>query len=178
MTMDEVEIDRSIVASRQPPARNKATKKPPPERLPWFDQWRGARGPALRSLVVTIRDALAEHEKTTGDRKRERRPDDRRRYEIAVETVVSNLSHSRYSTGPTTASPSSPATRRKASPVTRMTPSGSLFRTLLGGLEALGMVEWRWSPQRGVASSVAPTEHLVKMVRAAGVTLEDSDVGQ
>ena len=63
VTMDEVEIDRSIVASRQPRAGNKATKKPPPERLPWFDQWRGARGPALRSLVVTIRDALAERAK-------------------------------------------------------------------------------------------------------------------
>jgi hypothetical protein len=92
--MDEVEIDPSVVASRQPLARNKATKKPPPERLPWFDQWRGTRGGALRSLVVTIRDALAEREKTTGDRKRERRPDDQRRYEIAVETVVSNLAHS------------------------------------------------------------------------------------
>ena len=40
-----------------------------------------------------IRYALAEHEKTTGDRKRARRPDDQRRYEIAVETVVANLSH-------------------------------------------------------------------------------------
>lgn len=90
MSMDEVEIDRSIVSSRQPPAMNKATKKPPPERLPWFDQLRGARGAALRSLVVIIRDALAEQENTTGDRKRERRPDDQRRYEIAVETVVAN----------------------------------------------------------------------------------------
>jgi hypothetical protein len=94
VTMDEVEIDRSIVASRQPPARNKATKKPPPERLPWFDQWRGARGPALRSLVVTIREVLDKQEKAVGERKRTRRPDDGRRYEIAVETVVANLAHS------------------------------------------------------------------------------------
>jgi hypothetical protein len=70
--------------------RRKKTK-PAPERLPWFDPWRGARGPALRSLVVTIRDALDKHEKTSGDRRRARRPDDQRRYESAVETVVANL---------------------------------------------------------------------------------------
>jgi hypothetical protein len=43
--------------------------------------------------VVTIRDAVDQHEKTTCDRKRTRRRDDQRRYEIAVETVVANLSH-------------------------------------------------------------------------------------
>ena len=74
---------------RQPAPTGKSTKtKPEPERLPWFDQWRGARGPALRSVLVTIRDALDKHEKTAGDRKRARRPDDQRRYQIAVETVV------------------------------------------------------------------------------------------
>ena len=173
MTMGEVEIDRSIVASRQPPAGNKAAKKPPPERLPWFDQWRGARGPALRSLVVTIREALAEHEKTTGDRKRERRPDDRRRYEIAVETVVSNLSH--VALFDRTDSRLAILTGNKTQGFTRYDNDalGKPLRKLLGGLEALGLVEWRWSFQRGVASSVSPTEHLVKMVRAAGVTLED-----
>ena len=50
---------------------------------------------------------------------------------------------------------------------------GKPLRKLLGGLEALGMVEWQWSLKRGVASSMAPTERLVKMVRAAGVTLAD-----
>jgi hypothetical protein len=173
VTIDGVEIDRSIFASRQPPARNKATKKPPPERLPWFDQWRGARGAALRSLVVTIRVALAEHEKTTGDRKRERRPDDQRRYEIAVETVVANLAHSALV---------NPSNRRLAILTGNKTRGftrydndalGKPFRKLLGGLESLGMVEWQWSIQRGLASSVAPTERLVKMVRDSGVTLED-----
>jgi hypothetical protein len=171
--MDEVEIDRSIVASRQPLARNKATKKPPPDRLPWFDQWRGARGAALRSLVLTIRDALAEREKTTGDRKRERRPDDQRRYEIAVETVVVNLA--RAALFNRTDSRMAILTGNKTRGFTRYDNEalGKPLRTLLGGLEALGLVEWRWSPQRGVASSVAPTERLSMMVQEAGVTLAD-----
>jgi hypothetical protein len=126
VTMDEVEIDRSIVASRQPPARNKASKKPPPERLRWFDQWRGARGPALRSLVATIREALDEHEKAAGERKRTRPADVQRRYEIAVETVVANLAHSALVNPSDSRLATSPATRRAASTATRMTPSGSL----------------------------------------------------
>jgi hypothetical protein len=105
--------------------------KPAPERLPWFDPWRGARGPALRSLVATIRDALDKHEKTTGDR-----PDNlceiTGRSRIAgLRTVrerggqminVATRSQSRpssrtfrtprYSTRPTADLPSSPATRR------------------------------------------------------------------
>jgi hypothetical protein len=40
---------------RQPVPTGKPTKtKPAPERLPWFDQWRDARGPALGSLVAAI----------------------------------------------------------------------------------------------------------------------------
>jgi hypothetical protein len=173
VNMDEVEIDRSIVSSLQPPARNKATKKAPPERLPWFDQWRGARGPALRSLVVTIRAALDKYEKTTGDRRRARRPDDQRRYEIAVETVVANLAHAALFNW--TDSRLAILTGNKTQGFTRYDNEalGKPLRTLLGGLESLGMVEWRWSLQRGLASSVAPTERLVQMVRDAGVTLED-----
>jgi hypothetical protein len=54
-------------------------KKAPPERLPWFDHWRGAQGPALRSLLATIRETLDEHEKAEGQRQKARRPDDQRR---------------------------------------------------------------------------------------------------
>ena len=82
--MDDVELDTSIVASRQPPTRGRATKKPAPARLPWFDPWRGARGPALRSLVATIREALDKRENVADERQRARRAGDQRRYEIAV----------------------------------------------------------------------------------------------
>ena len=173
MTMDEVEIDLSVVASRQPPARNKATKKPPSERLPWFDQWCGARGPALRSLVATIREALDRHENAAGERQRARRADDQRRYEIAVETVVANLAHSAL----VSRSDSRLAilTGNKTQGFTRYDNDalGKPLRRLLGGLEALGLVKWSWSLRRGVASSVATTERLATMVRDAGVTLED-----
>ena len=40
-------------------------------------------------------------------------------------------------------------------------------------LRLSGVVHWRWSLRRGAASSVAPTERVVAMVREAGVTLED-----
>ena len=50
---------------------------------------------------------------------------------------------------------------------------GKPLRRLLGVLELLGLLEWRWSFQRGVASSVAPTVRLAEMIREAGVTLED-----
>jgi hypothetical protein len=107
--------------------------------------------------VVTIRDALAEREKTTGDRKRERRPDDQRRYEIAVETVVSNLAHSALF---------SPSDKRLAI----LTGNKSRGFTRYDN-DALGKPLRRLL--RGLASSLAPTERLVKMVRDSGVTLED-----
>jgi hypothetical protein len=173
VTMDEVEIDLSVVASRQPPARNKATKKPPPERLPWFDQWRGARGPALRSLVVAIKEALHKHEKGTGERKTARRPDDQRRYEIAVETVIANLAHSALFSA--TDKRLAILTGNKTRGFTRYDNDalGKPLRTLLGSLEGLGLVDWRWSLKRGLASSVDPTERLSAMARQAGVTLGD-----
>jgi hypothetical protein len=114
--------------------------KPAPERLPWFDPWRGARGPAQRSLVATIRDALDKHEKDAGERQRARRPDDQSRYEIAVETVVANLAHSALF------NPSDSRlailTGNKTRGFTRCDNDalGKPLRRLLGGLEALGLV--------------------------------------
>ncbi len=151
----------------------KPTKKPAPERWSWFDQWRGARGPALRTLVATIRATLNAHEKAAGERQRARRPDDQRRYEIAVETVVANLAHSALfnTSDPRLAI----LTGNKSRGFTRYENDalGKPLRRLLDRLVALGLVEWKWSPMRGEASSVAPAERLAKMVREAGVTLED-----
>ena len=148
-------------------------KKFPPERLPWFDQWLAARGPTLRSLVSTARDALGKHEKDNGARRRARREDDQRRYEIAVETVVANLAHSALFN--VTDKRLAILTGNKPRGFTRYDNDalGKPLRRLLGDLEALGLVEWRWSPQRGVASSMAPTERLSAMVREAGITRED-----
>jgi hypothetical protein len=166
--------DHSDDQPRQSIPTGKSTKtKPKPERLPWFDQWRGAWGPALRSLVATLREVLDNHEKAAGERQRERRVGDQRRYGIAVETVVANLAHSAL------INPSDSRlailTGNKTRGFTRYDNDalGKPLRKLLGGLEAFGLVDWRYSLRRGVASSVAPTERLVKMIRDAGVTLED-----
>jgi hypothetical protein len=124
-------------------------------------------------LVATVREALDKHEKTAGERQRTRRADDQRRYGIAVETVVANLAHAAL------LKPSDPRlailTGNKTRGFNRYENDafGKPPRRLLGGLEMLGLVDWRYSLRRGVASSVAPTERLVAMVREAGVTLED-----
>jgi hypothetical protein len=151
-----------VNAPLPPPRMTTATKKPPPQRFPWFDQWRGARGPALRGLVTIIREALFKHENAGGKRKRMRRPDDGRRYEIAVETVVANLAHSTVFNASDrwlailTGNGTRGFTRYENAAL------GKPLRTLLGGLEALGLIEWRWSLRRGEASSVSPTERLGK----------------
>jgi hypothetical protein len=150
-----------------------ARKKPPPQRFPWFDQWRGARGPALRSLVATVREVLDKHEKAAGGRQRARRADDQGRHEIAVETVVANLAHSTVFNASDRWLAILTGNRTRGFTRYDNDALGKPLRRLLGGFEALGLVRWRWSLQRGVASSVAPTEHLVKMVRDTGVTLED-----
>jgi hypothetical protein len=150
-----------------------ARKKPPPQRFPWFDQWRGARGPALRSLVATVREVLDKHEKAAGGRQRARRADDQGRHEIAVETVVANLAHSTVFNASDRWLAILTGNRTRGFTRYENAALGKPLRTLLGGLKSLGMVEWRWSLQRGVASSVAPTERLSMMVQEAGVTLAD-----
>jgi hypothetical protein len=50
---------------------------------------------------------------------------------------------------------------------------GKPFRTLLHGLDELGLAQWRNSPQRGVASSLAPTDSFARAVKEAGITLAD-----
>ncbi len=123
--------------------------------------------------MATIREALDAHEKDSGERQRARRPDDQRRYEIAVETVVSNVAHSALF------NPSDKRlailTGNKSRGFTRYENDalGKPLRTLLGALEKLGLVTWLWSTQRGEASSVAPTERFVEMVREAGIKKED-----
>src|SRR5258707_453335 len=79
----------------------------------------------------------------------------------------------RSSIRPTAARPFSPVTRRGGFTRYENAALGKPLRTLLGGLEALGLIEWRYSLRRGEASSLAPTERLSMMVQEAGVTLAD-----
>lgn len=156
-----------------PPRMTTARKKPPPQRFPWFDQWRGARGPALRSLVATVREVLDKHEKAAGGRQRARRADDQGRHEIAVETVVANLAHSTVFNASDRWLAILTGNRTRGFTRYENAALGKPLRTLLGGLEALGLIEWRYSLRRGEASSLAPTERLSMMVQEAGATLAD-----
>jgi hypothetical protein len=112
--------------------------KPEPERLPWFDQWRGARGPALRSHVATVREVLDKHEKAAGGRQRARRADDQGRHEIAVETVVANLAHSTVFNASDRWLAILTGNRTRGFTRYENAALGKPLRTLLGGLKSLG----------------------------------------
>ena len=148
-------------------------KLPEPQRHAWFDDWRGASGEPLKALVATIRASLEAFEVTSGSRKRKRRAVDQRHFETAVVSVVANLSHAVLMP---------PATGRLAiltgnglEGATRYDNRalGKPLRGTLDRLEEMGVLDRRWSTQRGEASSVAPTEAFARNVMAAGISLAD-----
>jgi hypothetical protein len=111
-----------------------------PERWPWFDGWRCARGPSLRSLVERIAEAVSHHEKATGNRKRARRADDLSRFESALEVVIANLAHATLCGG--CDSRLAILTGNKLQGFTRYENSalGKPLRGLLASLEALDLL--------------------------------------
>ena len=143
----------------------------PPERHRWFDDWRGARGPALRKLAADITAEVEALERATGARKRARKAVDQRHFEVAVEVVVSNLAHEVLVPSETgrlailTGNGPKGATRYDNRAL------GEPLRNLLGSLQELGLVDWQWTGERGVASSLAPTAALWGRVREAGVSM-------
>ncbi|WP_421697551.1 hypothetical protein [Ancylobacter sp.] len=143
----------------------------PPERHRWFDDWRGAKGPALRKLVADITAEVEALERATGARKRSRKAVDQRHFEVAVEVVVSNLAHEVLVPSETgrlailTGNGPKGATRYDNRAL------GEPLRNLLGSLQELGLVDWQWTGERGVASSLAPTAALSGRVREAGISM-------
>ena len=149
------------------------TTSPTPARHRWLDDWRGARGPALRTLVSAITAEVEALEERTGARKRRRKEADQRRFEVAVEVVVSNLAHAvlvppetgRLSILTGNATKSASRYDNKA--------LGEPLRTLLGHLVELGLVEWGWSGKRLEASFLLTTEAFRAKVIEAGIALTD-----
>lgn len=57
----------------------------------WFDPQLRAKSAELQKTIRRLSDALCEHESANGLRKRARKDDDRKRFEVAVEALACNL---------------------------------------------------------------------------------------
>lgn len=143
------------------------------ERHRWFDDWRGAEGPALRKLVAEITAAIDQREQAAGTRTRKRRETDQRHHLTAVEVTVANLAHAVLMPPETGRLAILTGNGRNGRTRYDNPALGKPFRTLLHRFDDHGLVQWRNSPQRRVASSLAPTESFAQAVRAAGITLAD-----
>lgn len=167
-TPPETPLERGLSVPQRVPMTKHSQ---PPERHRWFDDWRGAKGPALRKLVADITAEVEALERATGARKRARKVVDQRHFEVAVEVVVSNLAHEVLM--PTETGRLAILTGNGAKGATRYDNRalGEPLRNLLGSLQELGLVDWQWTGERGVASSLAPTAALSGRVREAGVSV-------
>lgn len=139
----------------------------------WFDRWLTARGPLVHALVREVAAAVEAHERATGSRKRVRRADDQRNHDTALEAVVCNLAMATLDPPPT--GRLAVLTGNRVGHRTRYDhPAfGKGFRSLLGSLEAIGIVDWAGSSQRGEASSLAATEAFQATVQQAAPALTD-----
>lgn len=140
-----------------------------PARHRWFDDWCGARGPALKTLVADIRAEVEALETRT----RKRKAVDQRNFEVAVEVVVSNLAHEVLLPSETGRLAILTGNGAKGSSRYDNKALGEPLRALLWHLQELGQLDWHSSVKRGVASSVAPTDAFRERVRAAGISLVD-----
>lgn len=143
----------------------------------WFDEWQGTATPRLRALVEKGAALVAQYERDTEPRQRQRRLVDERHYRTAIEVIVCNLAHAVLhppSTGRLavlTGNGSSGFNRYENRAL------GTHFRTLLWHFEGIGWLTlergYRDRPAGGVASSIAPTSIFTAKVHEAGIRLTD-----
>ncbi|CAA0110540.1 Uncharacterised protein [Starkeya nomas] len=147
-----------------------------PERHRWFDDWRGARGPALRKLVTDITAEVEALERAKGARKRARKAVDQRHFEVAMEVVVSNLAHEGLMPSETgrlailTGNGAKGATRYDNKAL------GKPLRDLLGSMAELGLVEWHRPVSWREAWAVSPAKTFRE--RVEGARLGAGDFGR
>jgi hypothetical protein len=139
----------------------------------WFDDWRGARGPALKALVADVLAMVAAHEQEAGARKRARRPEDRKHHETAVEAVVANLAYEVVR--PSETGHMAVLTGNGPNGFTRYDNRalGKPLRKLLGHFSVLNLIEWTRPKSLGEAFAFAPTEAFAEMVNRAGIVAAD-----
>lgn len=109
------------------------------ERHRWFDDWRGAEGPALHKLVAEITTAIDRCEQAAGTRTRKRRENDQRHHLSAVEVTVANLAHAVLMPPETGRLAIITGNGRNGQTRYDNPALGKPFRTLLHGLDELGL---------------------------------------
>ncbi len=123
--------------------------------------------------MAEITTAIGYREQAAGTRTRKRRETDQCHHLTAVEVTVANLALA-VLVPPETGRLAILTGNGRSGRTRYDNPAlGRPFRTLLHGLDELGLAQWQNSPQRGVASSLAPTESFARTVREAGITLAD-----
>lgn len=140
----------------------------------WFDDWRGASGRALRTLVDEVVTLHAQHEASTGARQRKRREADQAHHLASVEGTVANLAYAVLI--PPETGRLAVLTGHGTKGFTRYdNPAyGKPFAGLLGALSELGVLSWSApAARRGEAPSIAPTDAFAAKVRAGGISLSD-----
>lgn len=143
------------------------------ERHRWFDDWRGARGPALSKLVADIIVEIEALERAKGARKRARKAVDQRHFEVAVEVVVSNLAHEAFM--PSETGQLAILTGNGAKGATRYDNRalGKPLRALMGHLTELELMDWHKPPSWREAWAVSPTATFRERVEGAGIRIEE-----
>lgn len=145
----------------------------PPERHRWFDDWRGARGPALRKLVADITAEVEALEREKVARKRARKAVDQSRFEVAVEVVVSNLAHEVLAPSETgrlailTGNGLKGATRYDNKAL------GKPLRDLLTRITELELIDWHKPASLREGWTVSPATTFRKRVESAGIRTDD-----
>ncbi|MBS9478995.1 hypothetical protein [Ancylobacter radicis] len=144
-----------------------------PERHRWFDDWRGARGPALRKLVVDITGEVEALERAKGARKRARKAVDQSRFEVAVEVVVSNLANEVLVPSETGRLAIITGNGAKGAARYDNTALGKPLRDLLARMTELELIDWHKPASQRDAWSVSPAASFRTRVESAGIRTED-----
>lgn len=144
-----------------------------PERHRWFDDWRSAKGAALRKLVSDIIAEVEELERAKGTRKRARKAVDQRHFEVAVEVVVSNLAYEALM--PSETDRVAVLTGNGAKGATRYDNRalGKPLRALVGRLTELELIDWHKPPSWREAWAVSPSATFRARIEGAGIGIEE-----
>lgn len=139
----------------------------------WFDQWLVARGDALKELVEATKKGLEFHEEKSSTRKRARREDDRKRWEVMVEVLVCNLAYGVLSKPETGYLAIRRGKDRKPTRYDNTELSAKIVPTILDQFEEVQIIEQIKGSSIGGLTRIAPTEWFARRTHERGVHLDD-----
>jgi hypothetical protein len=149
--------------------RTKRTRKAPPERHRWTDEWLIAKGQPLLTLVDEVLALIASREQ----RRRARRATDAVNHRALVNVIVSNLAYAVLMPPPTGKLAISTRNTTALTRYENRALGSKPLRALFEALEDLGLMSRHYSIRRGEASSIWPLKRFADEVQRLGVTLGD-----